>query len=403
MIWGAVYGDIIGSYYEVHSTKDYGFPFQGESAFTDDSVMTAAACAAITANPAPITPLGIKKRAREYAAQYKRFFSLFPNAGYGQMFSEWASSPEPYIQRSYANGGTMRVVPIGYAYDDLEQVMLQVKASCYYTHHTREAVNSAKAVAAAVWLARNGETKDAIKKFIEDNFHFELLASLDKIRADYKFDSRAKYSVPPAISAFLQSDGYESAVRLAVSPGGDADTMACIADGIAEAFYGEIPRHIAEFCALRLDKTIKDAVNSLCRLINSEEKMNAETEKDISKFFRKRVRERVLYLLNSKKRGELLDKLAHTAEDYIDTALTVKKSGSPLNPEFIREKLGKTVYVIAANSPLDGKHAETDAALDELWSNGSPYMLCGNGYLYVEAEYDFSTHASWLLKRNDKL
>ncbi len=270
MIWGAVYGDIIGSYYEVHCTKDYSFTFQSESAFTDDSVMTAAVCAAITANPAPITTFGIKKRAREYAAQYKRFYSLFPNAGYGQMFSKWAGSPEPYIQRSRANGGAMRVAPIGYAYRDLEQVMLQVKASCYYTHHTREAVNSAKAVAAAVWLARNGKSKDDIKKFIENSFHLKLSTPLDKIRADYKFDSRASYSVPPAINAFLQSDDYESAVRLAVSLGGDADTMACIAGGIAEAFYGEIPRHIAEFCALRLDKTIKDAVNSFCRKFETE-------------------------------------------------------------------------------------------------------------------------------------
>ena len=267
MIWGAVYGDIIGSYYEVHCTKDYDFPFQAESAFTDDSVMTAAVCAAITANPAPpasLTAIEIKKRAREYAAQYKRFYSLFPNAGFGQMFSEWASSHDLYIQRSYANGGAMRVVPIGYAYDDLEQVMLQVKASCYYTHRTREAVNSAKAVAAAVWLARNGKSKDEIRRFIETELHIKL-PKLDEIRADYKFDSRAGYSVPPAISAFLQSDGYESAVRLAVSLGGDADTMACITGGIAEAFYGEIPRHIAEFCALRVDKTIKDAVNSFCR------------------------------------------------------------------------------------------------------------------------------------------
>lgn len=270
MIWGAVYGDIVGSYYEVHCTKDYNFPLQKESTFTDDTVMTAAICEAIMFNPAPISAFEVNKRAKEYAAQYKRFYSLYPNAGFGQMFSEWARSSSLYKQRSYANGGAMRVVPIGYAYDTLEQTLLQAKASCLYTHNNKEAIAAAKAVAAAVWLARNGKSKDEIKRFIEDNFHCDLSVPISNIREKYVFDSRAGYSVPPAISAFLQSQDYESAVRNAVSLGGDADTMACIAGGIAEAFYGEIPQYIADFCDMRLDGSLKKIIKNFIEAANGQ-------------------------------------------------------------------------------------------------------------------------------------
>lgn len=270
MIFGAVYGDIIGSYYEVHCTKDYGFPFQKEPTFTDDTVMTAAVCEAVRLNTAPISPLEVRKRGKEYAAQYKRFYSLYPNAGFGQMFGEWASSPALYGQRSFGNGGSMRVVPIGYAYSSLEQTLLQAKASCVYTHNTREAINGAKAVAAAVWLARHRKSKDEIKKFTEDNFHYDLSVPITEIRENYVFDSRAGYSVPPAIAAFLQSDDYESAVRNAVSLGGDADTVACIAGGIAEAYYGEIPQHIKDFCDMRLDGSIKRIIKNFIEAANGQ-------------------------------------------------------------------------------------------------------------------------------------
>lgn len=260
MIWGAVCGDIIGSYYEVHCTKDFDFPFQRESAFTDDTVMTAAVCEAVLQDPAPITPAGLARRAKEYAAQYKRFYSLYPNAGFGQMFTEWARSDSLYKQRSYGNGAAMRVVPIGYAYDTLEQTLLQAKASCLYTHNNKEAIAGAQAVAAAVWLARGGSTKDEIKAYLEASFRYDLSDDINEIRKTYAFEVRAGKSVPQAISAFLQSEDYESAVRNAVSLGGDADTMACIAGGIAEAFYGEIPRHIKDFCGLRLDGTIKKTI-----------------------------------------------------------------------------------------------------------------------------------------------
>lgn len=264
-MFGAIYGDIIGSYYEVHCTKDYNFEFHRESGFTDDSVMTAAVCKAILINPAPISKLEIRKRAFEYAVQYKQYYSYFPHAGYGNMFRNWASQKRTTKQHSYGNGAAMRAVPIGYAYDTLEQVLLQAKASCFYTHNNREAVKGAQAVASAVWLANHGSSKLQIKEYLMKKFRYNLNYTVDDIREQYSFDSSTDYTVPPAIVAFLVSNDYESAVRNAVSLGGDADTMACIAGGIAEAYYHEIPKHIRNFCDSRLDYSIKSAANEFCR------------------------------------------------------------------------------------------------------------------------------------------
>ena len=142
-MFGAFYGDVIGSEYENACTKDYDFPFKRESHFTDDSVMTAAVCRAILNNGENIGKFGIRKRAFEYAAQYKQYYSRYPHAGCGSMFVRWAKEKSLRRQYSYANGGAMRAVPIGYAYDDIEQVMLQAKASCYYTHAHREGIRGA--------------------------------------------------------------------------------------------------------------------------------------------------------------------------------------------------------------------------------------------------------------------
>ena len=258
-MFGALYGDVIGSYYEVHCTKEYDFPLMAESTFTDDSVLIAAVCKTILNAPSEIGRFGIRGRSRQFAAQYRQYFSYFPNAGFGQMFSVWARDYTSKSNHSYANGAAMRVMPIAWVYKDFDQMMRQVKASCLPTHNNLEAIKGAQAVAVAIRLALDGQSKDEIKKYIEKNY-YNLSTPLSSIRANHVFDSRASYSVPPAIIAFLESNDYESAIRNAVSLGGDADTQACIAGGIAEAFYREIPEHIKEFCDKRIDITIKKTV-----------------------------------------------------------------------------------------------------------------------------------------------
>lgn len=267
-MFGAIYGDVIGSHYEVHCTKNYDFPFENDSTFTDDSVLIAAVCKTILNDPSEIGRLGVPSRGMQYGAQYRQFYSYFPHAGFGNMFSEWARDQSAKPNRSYANGAAMRVFPIAYAYKDFDQMMLQVKASCYPTHNHREAIKGAMAVAAAVRTALEGGSKEDVKKCVETRF-YDLSTPLSTIREVHVFDSRASYSVPPAIIAFLESHDYESAIRNAVSLGGDADTQACIAGGIAEAFYREIPEHIKQFCDRRIDITIKNAVrefeNKYCK------------------------------------------------------------------------------------------------------------------------------------------
>lgn len=269
-MFGAIYGDIIGSYYETHCTKDYDFEFQKDSTFTDDTVLTVAVCKTILNNPDTITRWNIRKRGLEYAGQFRQYYSYYPHAGFGNMFSEWARSDTYKINRSYANGAAMRAVPIGYAYDTIDQVLLQAKANCFYTHKNSEAIKASQAVAIAVFLARNGESKDKIRIFLENKFHYNLSKHLDEIREFYVFDSRASYSVPSAIIAFLDSADYESAIRNAVSLGGDADTEACIAGGIAEAYYNEIPKHISDFCDRKIDYTLKKIIfefkDTFCKL-----------------------------------------------------------------------------------------------------------------------------------------
>jgi len=259
-MFGAIYGDVIGSYYENHCTKDYDFEFQKDSTFTDDTVLTVAVCKAILNNPSPITRWTVRKRGLEYAGQLRQYYSYYPHAGFGNMFSEWARADSFKINRSYANGAAMRAVPIGYAYETIDQILLQVKAGCFYTHHNREAIKAAGAVATAVFLARKGEGKELIRSVLEKMFHYDLSKKLSEIRGAYVFNSSASYSVPPAIIAFFESNDYESAVRNAISLGGDADTEACIAGGIAEAYYKSIPKHISDFCDRRIDYTLKKVV-----------------------------------------------------------------------------------------------------------------------------------------------
>lgn len=259
-MFGAIYGDILGSYYEVHCTKDYNFPFQRASHFTDDSVLITAVCQAILNNPADIKRFDMRKRAKEYGANYRQLYSRFPNAGFGQMFSEWARNYNARNGRSYANGAAMRVAPIAYAYESLEQVLLQVKASCIPTHNNRSAIKASSAVATAVFYARQGKSKDFIRSAIEKAYRYNLSVPLELIRKYHSFDSEATYSVPPAIMAFLQSTDYESAVRGAISLGGDADTQGCIAGAIAEAYYKEIPKEIESFCNLKIDSSIKATI-----------------------------------------------------------------------------------------------------------------------------------------------
>lgn len=226
---GAIVGDIIGSAYEFHPIKTKVFELFPESArFTDDSILTAATAVAIMEK-------------RSYKDVYADFATRYPKRGYGQKFYKWIASEakEPY--NSFGNGSAMRVAPVGWAYDNLKVVMYQAERSAEVTHNHPQGIIGAQAVAVAIYLARNGCCKDDIKNCLRKEFKYDIGYLVDDIRKAAIFDETCPRSVEQAIDCFLQSTSYEDAVRNAVSLGADADTQACIAGAIAEAFYGAVP------------------------------------------------------------------------------------------------------------------------------------------------------------------
>lgn len=253
-MYGAVFGDIIGSCYEWHNVKSEDFElFPREARFTDDSVLTVAIADSIL-NMDNTSPR------KCYAQHIRTYYNRYPHAGFGQMFIDWAESDSLHVQRSYGNGASMRVSAIGWAFDDVETIKKQVSESCYYTHHNREAVKCAQAVALAVHYARKGIDKSEIKHRLAEEFNLSFVSIAD-LRDEYQFDSRSIYSVPPAIEAFFETEDYESCIRRAISLGGDSDTIAAIAGGIAEAYYREIPNHIVSRGKLILDSGLKRVLN----------------------------------------------------------------------------------------------------------------------------------------------
>jgi ADP-ribosylglycohydrolase len=225
---GAIAGDIIGSVYEYDRVKTKAFPLFGEGcSFTDDTVMTAAIARAI------LTDGDYQKAVRDLGRRY-------PDSGYGGFFSLWLFSDDPKPYESWGNGAAMRVSPVGFAFDAIEDVLREAARSAEFTHNHPEGVKGAQAAALAVRLARTVKDKLVIRREIAGRFGYDLDRSLDDIRPDYRFDESCQRTVPEAIIAFLDSASYEDAVRNAVSLGGDSDTLACIAGGIAEAYYGPV-------------------------------------------------------------------------------------------------------------------------------------------------------------------
>lgn len=248
-IVGAIAGDVIGSVYEWNNIKSTNFSLLHEkSRFTDDTVLTIAVADAIL-------------HQKDYAQTIKEYALKYPNAGYGARFRNWflSDSTEPY--GSYGNGSAMRVSPVGFAFNTMDETLKQAKMSAEVTHNHPEGVKGAQAVAASIYLARTGESKSDIIEYLDKTFQYNLNFSLDEIRPAYTFDVSCQGSVPQAIKAFLESHDYESAVRLAVSIGGDSDTIACIAGGIAAAFYNDIPEFIIEKLNNILPKELIEIIN----------------------------------------------------------------------------------------------------------------------------------------------
>lgn len=245
---GAIAGDIIGSVHEASGTKAKRFPlFDPDSRFTDDTVLTVAVA-------------DVLLDGGDFASAFHDYFRAYPAAGYGGTFLSWALNrrTEPY--NSWGNGSAMRVSPVAYAAPTLDAVLDLARRSAEVTHDHPEGIRGAQATAAAVFLARTGGSKDDIRRQVGALSGYDLTGSVDSIRPGYQFDVSCQGSVPQSIIAFLDSTDFEDAIRNAVSLGGDADTMACIAGAIAEPFYGGVPDAIADEVLARLDERLRAVV-----------------------------------------------------------------------------------------------------------------------------------------------
>ncbi|MCU0393558.1 MAG: ADP-ribosylglycohydrolase family protein [Thermoflexibacter sp.] len=262
---GAIAGDMIGSVFEKlgyegtfkRVFKEYtlidknqlpDFPlFTKYSKFTDDTMMTIAVADWIL-NQGDL-PLILKKYGR-----------MFPNAGYGGNFLKWLLGEDTLPYYSFGNGSGMRVSPVGFAYNTLEEVLEKAEQSAAVTHNHPEGIKGAQAVASAIFLARGGNSKQYIKDYIQQTFAYNLDRTLYEIRPNYQFDVSCQGSVPESIISFLESENVEDAIRKAISLGGDTDTMACIAGAIAQAYYRDIPIHIVQAIKERLPSHLWEIV-----------------------------------------------------------------------------------------------------------------------------------------------
>jgi len=250
---GAISGDIIGSVHEGARPKPKDFPlFVPGSRFTDDTVLTIAVASAI-------------REGAEFGASIRKWGRRYPNAGYGGWFRDWLFRDDATPYNSFGNGSAMRVSAIGWAFDDLEVVLSEATKSAEVTHNHPEGIKGAQAIAAAVLIARTGQPKDRIAALLSDRFGYDCTTESRVVQRLGEFEVTCQGTVPAAAVAFLQSTGFEDAVRNAVSFGGDTDTLACIAGAMAEAHYGGVPAEIQAEALRRLDDPLRGEVVAFAR------------------------------------------------------------------------------------------------------------------------------------------
>lgn len=253
---GAIIGDIVGSRFEWDNIKSKEFTFFDPVCRpTDDSVMTLAVARAVLACDGDYSSLS--DQAVIYMQELGR---RYPDAGYGGRFGRWLCSTNPKPYNSFGNGSAMRISPCAYAADTMEDVIALAKTVTEVTHNHPEGIKGAEATTAAIFMALHGSSKKEIRTTVEKNY-YKLDFTLDQIRPTYKFDVTCQGSVPQAIVAFLESTGFEDAIRNAISIGGDSDTIAAITGSIAEAYYG-IPENIRGRAIQYLDKVHIDILNN---------------------------------------------------------------------------------------------------------------------------------------------
>ena len=238
---GAILGDIIGSRFEFHNYLGKDFELlTPQCTFTDDTVMTCAVAKALMDSKADYSDLPEKTVAAMQSIGRK-----YPNCGYGARFIHWMFSEHPEPYNSYGNGSAMRVSPVGFAAKDSDEAKRLSAAVTAVSHNHPEGIKGAEATAVAIVMARQGKSKDEIRKAMEE--YYDLSVTVDEYRKAWQGHGReiCQVSLPQALACFFEGESFEDVMRNCISIGGDSDTIAAIAGGIAEAYFG-IPDEIAD-------------------------------------------------------------------------------------------------------------------------------------------------------------
>ena len=265
---GAIIGDIVGSIYEFDNIKTKDFElFDRECFFTDDTVMSVAVAEALLDTQPDDREDVIKNK---LAAAMKKWGREYPHAGYGGHFAGWLRTDDTQPYNSYGNGSAMRVSAAGWLYDDMFTTRYMARLTSAVTHNHIEGIKGAEAAAAAIFLARNGASKQEIREYVEKEFSYNLDFTCDEIRPTYYFNETCMNTVPQAIVAFLDGESFEDVIRTGVSIGGDTDTLCAIAGSVAEAYYG-IPENISETAKSFLTYDLLEVVEKFYNMLQKSQ------------------------------------------------------------------------------------------------------------------------------------
>lgn len=258
---GAVFGDIVGSTYEWKNVKTKDFPLQRSGTrYTDDSVMTLA-----------VAKWLLEDASHTETHLIKCMQTLGKNdlgAGYGERFREWLLSKNPQPYNSWGNGAGMRVSPVGLYAKTLDEALALAALTASVSHNHPEGVKGAQAIATSVFLCKQGKTKQEIKEYVEKTFGYNLHRTIAEIRPRYGFDVSCQGSAPEAIIAFMEGNSFEEVIRLAISLGGDSDTIGAMAGAIAACMY-PIPYEIAVRCNSILTDDLREIKDRFVEMIGT--------------------------------------------------------------------------------------------------------------------------------------
>lgn len=282
-IIGAIVGDIQGSIYELKEDKDKiktDFAKKGKQlstskqlSYTDDTVLTIATAKWL---------LEDKEHSKETLIDlYQQYGSSYKSIFFSDKFKAWLKSGSRKPFGDADDGSAMRVSPIGYYAKNIKECLELARISAEVTHNTEEGIRGAQAIAAAIFLNRYGLSKKEIKQYIGELFPtYNLKRKLDTIRPKYEKCTNCDNVIPETLMCFIEGKDYTETVNLAISFGGDTDTMACMSGAIA-AVNKEVPGEAAQYAYEILPNEFRDILDDFTKKFKKEPKSKLPKPSDL--------------------------------------------------------------------------------------------------------------------------